>query len=133
VVNSGTADTPLIVEARAIKPSSYFMITKNDEDYFMVGDDEVTKEVKDYMPPVYHSEFRDFKGWTKMITEDIPSNDLGGKVGGDFVISNLGEGYKATNFPDAKGWVGAGTKRGLPKAMTDFQITYKCIVEQKGK
>ncbi|HEG9037495.1 TPA: phage tail family protein, partial [Staphylococcus aureus] len=112
VVNSGTADTPLIVEARAIKPSSYFMITKNDEDYFMVGDDEVTKEVKDYMPPVYHSEFRDFKGWTKMITEDIPSNDLGGKVGGDFVISNLGEGYKATNFPDAKGWVGAGTKRG---------------------
>jgi hypothetical protein len=36
----------------------------------MVGDDEVTKEVKDYMPPVYHSEFRDFKGWTKMITED---------------------------------------------------------------
>jgi hypothetical protein len=31
------------------------MITKNDEDYFMVGDDEVTKEVKDYMPPVYHS------------------------------------------------------------------------------
>ncbi len=44
------------------------MITKNDEDYFMVGDDEVTKEVKDYMPPVYHSEFRDFKGWTKMIT-----------------------------------------------------------------
>ncbi len=59
VVNSGTADTPLIVEARAIKPSSYFMITtKNDEDYFMVGDDEVTKEVKDYMPPVYHSEFR---------------------------------------------------------------------------
>ena len=28
VVNSGTADTPLIVEARAIKPSSYFMITK---------------------------------------------------------------------------------------------------------
>ena len=132
VVNSGTADTPLIVEARAIKPSSYFMITKNDEDYFMVGDDEVTKEVKDYMPPVYHSEFRDFKGWTKMITEDIPSNDLGGKVGGDFVISNLGEGYKATNS-DAKGWVGAGTKRGLPKAMTDFQITYKCIVEQKGK
>ncbi len=55
------------------------------------------------MPPVYHSEFRDFKGWTKMITEDIPSNDLGGKVSGDFVISNLGEGYKATNFPDAKG------------------------------
>ncbi|WP_086037640.1 phage tail domain-containing protein, partial [Staphylococcus aureus] len=33
VVNNGTADTPLIVEARAIKPSSYFMITKNDEDY----------------------------------------------------------------------------------------------------
>ncbi len=26
-----------------------------------------------------------------------------------------------------------GMKRGLPKAMTDFQITYKCIVEQKGK
>ncbi len=28
---------------------------------FTACDDEVTKEVKDYMPPVYHSEFRDFK------------------------------------------------------------------------
>lgn len=74
------------------------MITKNDEDYFMVGDDEVTKEVKDYMPPVYHSEFRDFKGWTKMITEDIPSNDLGGKVGGDFVISILAKDIKQLIF-----------------------------------
>lgn len=133
VVNSGTADTPIIVEARALKPSSYFMITKNDEDYFMVGDDEVTKEVKDYMPPVYHTEFRDFKGWNKMLSGDIPDEYLGGKVGGDFVISNLGEGYKVTNFPSDKGWVGAGTKRGLSKAMKDFQITYKCIVEQKDK
>lgn len=133
VVNSGTADTPIIVEARALKPSSYFMITKNDEDYFMVGDDEVTNEAKDYMPQIFHTEFRDFKGWNKMETGDIPDKYLGGKVGGDFVISNVGESYKATNFPNEKGWVGAGTKRGLPRAVNDFQITYKCIVEQRDK
>lgn len=131
VVNTGTADAPIIVEARALKPSSYFMITKSDEDYFMIGDDEVTKEVKDYMPPIFHSEFRDFKGWNKMTTENISSNDLGGKTGGDFVPSNLNEGFKATNFPNDKGWVGAGTMRGLPKTLQDFQVTYKCIVEQK--
>ena len=91
------------------------MITKNDEDYFMVGDDEVTKEVKDYMPPVYHSEFRDFKGWTKMITEDIPSNDLGGKVGGDFVISNLGEGYKAIFLMQKVGLVLARNEGSLKR------------------
>lgn len=133
VVNVGTADTPFIVEARALKPSSYFMITKGDEDYFMIGDDEVTKEVKNYMPPVFHSEFRDFKGWNKMTNEDIPSNDLGGKVGGNFVRSNLNEGFRAQDFPAGNGWVGAGTMRGLPKTMKDFQITYKCIVEQKDK
>lgn len=133
VVNSGTADTPIIVEARALKPSSYFMITKNDEDYFMVGDDEVVKELKNYMPPVYHTEFHNFKGWNKMLSGAIPDKYLGGTVGGDFVISNAGESYKAVNFPNVKGWVGAGTKRGLPKSMNDWQITYKCIVEQKNK
>lgn len=86
------------------------MIIKNDEDYFMVGDDEVIKEVKDYMFFVYYSEFCDFKGWIKMIIEDILSNDLGGKVGGDFVIFNFGEGYKVINFFDVKGWVGVGMK-----------------------
>ncbi|WP_281183079.1 phage distal tail protein [Staphylococcus schleiferi] len=133
LVNSGTADTPIFVEARALKASSYFMITKKDEDYFMIGDDDVSKELKNYMPPVYHTEFHDLKGWNKMTSGKIPDKYLGGKLGGAFVISNEGESYKATNFPNESGWVGAGVKRGLPKAMTDFQITYKCIVEQKNK
>ncbi len=49
------------------------------------------------------------------------------------MISNLGEGYKATNFPDAKGWVGAGTKRGLPKAMTDFKLPINVLLNKKVK
>ena len=80
----------------------------------MVGDDRGNQKLRITCLLFIIVSFVISKGWTKMITEDIPSNDLGGKVGGDFVISNLGEGYKATNFPDAKGWVGAN-EQGLLK------------------
>ena len=46
VVSTGTADSPIIVQATALKNASYFSITKNDEDYFMIGDDDLDKRSK---------------------------------------------------------------------------------------
>lgn len=131
VANSGNADTPIIVEARALKPSSYFMIAKGEEEYFMVGDDDVTKETVNYMPPVLHTELQSQGGWNRMLSGTIPDRYLGGTVGGTFEIGNLGESFRVNKFPDASsGWVGSATRRTLPRSVQDFQITYKCIVEK---
>ena len=46
MVSTGTADSPIIVQATALKNASYFSITKNDEDYFMIGDDDLDKRLK---------------------------------------------------------------------------------------
>ena len=54
VVSTGTADSPIIVQATALKNASYFSITKNDEDYFMIGDDDLDKKVEDYTPVLFN-------------------------------------------------------------------------------
>lgn len=46
VVSAGATDSPIIVQATALKNASYFSITKNDEDYFMIGDDDLDKKSK---------------------------------------------------------------------------------------
>ena len=88
LVNSGTADTPIIVTATALKNSSYFMITKGDEDYFMVGDDDLDKEVKDYEPALFNDELRSLFGWTKQSQASITDNYTGGSVGGSMELSS---------------------------------------------
>ncbi|MGS0666389.1 distal tail protein Dit [Staphylococcus arlettae] len=134
--NAGTKDTPLIIQARALEPSSHFMIAKgynNDSDeFFMIGDDDVTKDIENYYPSIYHTEFQSFTGWNKMVDGNIPDRFLGGEVGGNFEIANIGESFKVSDFPDGSGWVGAGTKRSLPRTAQDWQITYKLLVEQGG-
>lgn len=131
VANVGNADTPITVEATALKPSSYFMIANGDEEYFMVGDDDVTKETVNYMPPVLHTELQTLSGWTKVSSGAIPDNYLGGTVGGTFEIGNVGESFRVSKFPDAtSGWVGAQYRRTLSRSLQDWQITYKCIVEK---
>ncbi|NJH87205.1 phage tail protein, partial [Staphylococcus agnetis] len=84
VVNTGTADTPIVVEARALKNSNYFMITKKDEDYFMIGDDDVDNKVKDYSPLILGDELRTLSGWNKQSSNNINDNYTGGAVGGTF-------------------------------------------------
>ena len=45
------------------------MITKEDEDYFMIGDDDLNKVVKDYEPSIFNDEMRSFFSWTKNLTQ----------------------------------------------------------------
>ncbi|TBO50813.1 phage tail domain-containing protein [Staphylococcus pseudintermedius] len=134
VVNSGTADTPVIVEARALQNSNYYMISKGDEDYFMIGDDDLDKPLKDYSPLILEDEARSFSGWNKQNTIDFTDNQTGGKVGGSFSQSSSKESFILNNDSvSGSGWNGAMYKRSFSKQAQDFTTTVKIGVGQKNK
>ncbi|UXR29829.1 phage tail family protein [Staphylococcus simulans] len=134
VVNTGTADTPILVEARALKNSNYFMITKKDEDYFMIGDDDVDKKVKDYSPLILGDELRSLKGWNKQSSNSINDKYTGGAVGGTFSQSTSKESvYLNTESINGSGWQGGMYKRSFSKQIHNFSATFKIAVNQKRK
>ncbi|EGQ2750801.1 phage tail protein [Staphylococcus pseudintermedius] len=133
VVNAGTAETPIIVEARALQNSNYYMISKGDEDYFMIGDDDLDKPLKDYSPNILSDEFKSFAGWTKVSSGQVQDTIFGGTVGGSFKLEKNKEGFEINNFPEGNRWIGAQYKRGFSKALKDFKVIVKGIVYQKSK
>ncbi|MDC5694280.1 phage tail family protein [Mammaliicoccus sciuri] len=134
VVNSGTADTPIIVEARALKNANYFMIANGDEDYFMIGDDDVNKKLTDYSPLILQDEMRSFTGWSKQSTIDFSDSQLGGLVGGSMVQSSSKESFILNKDSiSGSGWNGAMYKKAFSKQAQDFTTTVKIIVDQKNK
>ncbi|MDE9914116.1 phage tail family protein [Staphylococcus pseudintermedius] len=133
VVNAGTADTPIIVEARALQNSNYYMISKGDEDYFMIGDDDLDKPLKDYSPSILSDEFKSLTGWSKIGSGQIQDTIFGGIVGGSFKLKKNKEGFEVSTFPEGAEWVGAQYKRGFSKALKDFKIIVKAVIYQKSK
>lgn len=134
VVNSGTADTPVIVEARALQNSNYYMISKGDEDYFMIGDDDLDKPLKDYSPLILEDESQTLSGWNKQSTIDFTDNQTGGKVGGSFIVSDSKQSFYLNNDSvSGNGWNGAMYKRSFSKQGQDFTTTVKFGINQKNK
>ncbi|MCE5797962.1 phage tail family protein [Staphylococcus pseudintermedius] len=134
VVNSGTADTPVIVEARALQNSNYYMISKGDEDYFMIGDDDLNKPLKDYSPLILEDESQTLSGWNKQSTIDFTDNQTGGKVGGSFIVSDSKQSFYLNNDSvSGNGWNGAMYKRSFSKQAQDFTTTVKFGINQKNK
>ncbi len=133
VVNAGTADTPIIVEARALQNSNYYMISKGDEDYFMIGDDDLDKPLKDYSPSILSDEFKSLTGWSKIGSGQIQDTIFGSIVGGSFKLEKNKEGFEVSTFPEGAEWVGAQYKRGFSKALKDFKIIVKAVIYQKSK
>ncbi|EGQ0325911.1 distal tail protein Dit [Staphylococcus pseudintermedius] len=134
VVNSGTADTPVIVEARALQNSNYYMISKGDEDYFMIGDDDLDKPLKDYSPLILEDESQTLSGWNKQSTIDFTDNQTGGKVGGSFIVSDSKQSFYLNNDSvSGNGWNGAMYKRSFSKQAQDFTTTVKFGINQKNK
>lgn len=109
VVSAGTADSPIIVQATALKNASYFSITKNDEDYFMIGDDDLDKKVEDYTPTLFNDEMRSFFGWTKVTNGTINDNVTGGTVGGAMAMSSSKDAFmlNESSITSTSGWNGA--------------------------
>ncbi|HAR5976535.1 TPA: phage tail protein [Staphylococcus pseudintermedius] len=134
VVNSGTADTPVIVEARALQNSNYYMISKGDEDYFMIGDDDLDKPLRDYSPLILEDESQTLSGWNKQSTIDFTDNQTGGKVGGSFIVSDSKQSFYLNNDSvSGNGWNGAMYKRSFSKQAQDFTTTVKFGINQKNK
>ncbi len=134
VVNSGTADTPIIVEARALKNANYFMIANGDEDYFMIGDDDVNKKLTDYSPLILQDEMRSFTGWSKQSTIDFTDNQLGGTVGGSMLQSSTKESFVLNkDSVSGSGWNGAMYKKSFSKQADDFTTTVKISIDQRNK
>ncbi len=134
VVNSGTADTPIIVEARALKNANYFMIANGDEDYFMIGDDDVNKKLTDYSPLILQDEMRSFTGWSKQSTIDFTDNQLGGTVSGSMLQSSTKESFVLNkDSVSGSGWNGAMYKKSFSKQADDFTTTVKISIDQRNK
>ncbi|MGX0238385.1 phage distal tail protein [Staphylococcus hominis] len=135
VVSTGTADSPIIVQATALKNASYFSITKNDEDYFMIGDDDLDKKVEDYTPTLFNDEMRSFFGWTKVTNGTINDNVTGGTVGGSMAMSSSKDAFMLdeNSIKGTSGWNGAEYKHSFGKSTQDFSSTVKIHVNQGKK
>lgn len=135
VVSTGTADSPIIVQATALKNSSYFSITKNNEDYFMIGDDDLDKKVEDYTPTLFNDEMRSFFGWTKVTNGTINDNVTGGTVGGAMTMSSSKDAFmlNENSITSTSGWNGAEYKHSFGKSTQDFSSTVKIHVNQSKK
>ena len=135
VVSTGTADSPVIVQATALQNASYYMITKNDEDYFMIGDDDLDKPVEDYTPILWNNEMRAFTGWGKQSGSTINDNYTGGTNGGSFEMSSSNDAFKLKqdSITSTTGWNGAEYKHSFGKSAQDFVSTCKIHVNQKNK
>lgn len=135
VVSTGTADSPIIVQATALKNASYFSITKNNEDYFMIGDDDLDKKVEDYTPTLFNDEMRSFFGWTKVTNGSINDNVTGGTVGGAMKMSSSKDAFMLdeSSITSTSGWNGAEYKHSFGKSTQDFSSTVKIHVNQGKK
>lgn len=135
VVSTGTADSPVTVQATALQNASYYMITKNDEDYFMIGDDDLDKPVEDYTPTLWDNEMRAFTGWGKQSGTTINDNYTGGTNGGSFEMSSSNDAFKLKqdSITSTTGWNGAEYKHSFGKSAQDFVSTCKIHVNQKNK
>lgn len=135
VVSTGTADSPIIVQANALKNASYFSITKNNEDYFMIGDDDLDKKVEDYTPTLFNDEMRSFFGWTKVTNGTINDNVTGGTVGGAMTMSSSKDAFmlNESSITSTSGWNGAEYKHSFGKSTQDFSSTVKIHVNQSKK
>jgi len=141
IVNTGTADTPVIIEARALKNSTNFMIAKgvNGEatDYFMVGQPEdAYKEIQDTEPYYFNDEFNTvgLRNWAYVPNDTSYGNllDGGDAMGGKFSLSNL----KESIYPSEWGtntktnWHGAAIYKSVSKSLQDFRIRFKVLIRQ---
>ncbi|MBU5605621.1 phage tail family protein [Staphylococcus hominis] len=135
VVSTGTANSPIIVQATALKNASYFSITKNNEDYFMIGDDDLDKKVEDYTPTLFNDEMRSFFGWTKVTNGTINDNVTGGTVGGAMAMSSSKDAFMLdeSSITGTSGWNGAEYKHSFGKSTQDFSSTVKIHVNQGKK
>lgn len=137
VVNEGTADTDMIVEATALENSTMFMITKGDDDYFMVGRpvDAFKGEVDD-TPTVWLARDTTFNTFTaRPDGEFVGEANLTGQYVSGHMYMGGNDGNKVvadygTN-PESWPWHGPVYRKSLSNPVGDFHTRSAFIVNQK--
>lgn len=137
VINSGTADTPIIIEARALKDSTNFIIAKDDKNYFMIGKSEdANKVTKDIEPFIFNDEFHTtgLSNWRYMPNDTSFGNllDGGDAMGGRFKLSKERESIFPENWGNntQTNWHGPAIYKSLTKSVQDFRIRFKVSIHQ---
>lgn len=136
--NAGNKNTPIEIQARALEPSSHFMIAKgyngDSDEFFMIGDDDVDKPLDNYSPSVLISEMRDMRGWIELGSGSINDNYLGGTTGGELQSSSSNNSiYLNVDTLENNGWNGAGLKKSFSKSVQDFRVTAKILLNNTKK
>lgn len=140
VVSTGTADSPIIVQATALKDSPNFAIFKgvNNQatDYFMIGKSEDANKVnKDLEPFIFNDEFNTvgLRNWTYLPNTSFGNLlDGGDAEGGRLGLSNSKESIHPTIWGtnSTTNWHGAGIYKSMGKSLTNFRIKLKVLVRQ---
>ena len=140
VVSTGTADSPIIVQATALKDSPNFAIFKgvNNQatNYFMIGKSEDANKVnKDLEPFIFNDEFNTtgLRNWAYLPNTSFGNLlDGGDAKGGRLGLSDLKESIYPTTWGtnSTTNWHGAGIYKSMGKSLTDFRIRLKVIVRQ---
>ena len=132
VVNNGTANTPFILEATALKDSPYFMVTDVENNHFMIGEDSEDVTVKNYSPKLLTNEFRDKLGFSRAgETESIPDRYLGGTLGAAFRQNPDSWVLDLNTVKQKTGWRGGALSRSFDRTAQNFRTTFKVNIDQR--
>jgi hypothetical protein len=133
VVNEGTADTDMIVEATALENSTMFMIAKGDDDYFMLGKPtDAFKGEADTTPTVWIAKDSTFLTFTKRPENTYvgDSNLTGQYATGSISLSGnvLQASYGTTSMNDV--WHGPVYRKSLDNLVDDFHTRSSFRINQ---
>lgn len=123
VVNEGTAETDFTVEATAFKDSTMFLISQNDDDYFMIGEAEQVGKTTIKSPYIIKDDMTSLIGWTTVNTGRVDDIVTGGTVTGRYSLGGEGTQFRIFDYgtPATNNeWHGPAVQRSLSDTAQDF-------------
>lgn len=134
VLNNGSAPTPFELTATALKSSSFFAVTDENEQHFLIGEDSEEETIKDYSPGILRTELTSPTGWSRMGASDsIPDRYLGGTTGGALTQNAESWSLNLDSIQQSSGWRGMGYKRSFSRTIQNFKTTFKFFVRNKNQ
>ncbi|UJW58736.1 phage tail family protein [Bacillus sp. A116_S68] len=133
--NEGTAEAYPIIEATAKESSTSFMITKGDQDYFMVGQPfDIESIPVDRYPEVARYRMESTLGWSHMTSGFFLDDEVsGGTVSGSNIEVYNGTSFRPSGFGSGfSGWYGPAVRRSFPTSVQDFRFVLGTAIFNNG-
>lgn len=128
VRNDGSVDTYPVIEATAKRDASYLMVTKNDDDYIMLGEPPTAnKKARKVSPYVLNDKLGTVSGWAYLETTGsvFADNETGGVVGAHIKSNKYGFFVDPTTYPKVVDkWNGGALKKSLTRSVQDFEHNF---------